>query len=121
MENFKGQHMLLLLLKKPAVMEAITEILREMGIQSICLQGSEGINAKEEKDLELPFVGSFLRLMEQDEPEGKAVLTVLNDEKLKVFEKHCEERIGDYSKTKELTALILPVSRSLGQQFQFAG
>lgn len=121
MENFKGQHMLLLLLKKPAVVEAVIEILREMNIQSICLQGSEGTKSKVEKGSELPFVGSFLRLMEQEEPEGKALLTVLNDERLELFEKHCEERMGDFSNNKELTALILPVSRSLGRRFKIAG
>lgn len=120
-ENFKGQHMLLLLLKKPAAVETVIEILREMNVQSICLQGSEGTKSKEERVSELPFVGSFLRLLEQEEPEGKAVLTVLNDESLEAFEKYCEERMGDFTTNKELTALILPVSRSLGRRFKFAG
>lgn len=121
MENFKGQHMLLLLLKKPAVVEAVTEILREMNIQSICLQGSEGTRIQAEKVSGMPFLGSFLGLMEQDQSEGKALLTVLSEERLEVFEKHCAQRIGELSSHQEMTALILPVTRSLGQQFKFAG
>jgi hypothetical protein len=113
--------MLLLILKTPIVFESIKEILTDLHTESIVLQGSQVRGPEADQNLELPLVGGFLRMLEQDQPDSKAVLTVMPDEILTVFEEKCKALYGDLNQTKDLTALVLPLSRTMGRQMKFAG
>lgn len=118
MENCQEKHMLLLILRSPMVFEAVVETLMELHVESIVLKGSQITGPEEEQRLEVPMVGGFLRLLEKDSPDSKAILTIMEDDAMNEFEKRCEEMVGDLAESKELTALVLPVLRTLGHQFE---
>lgn len=121
MEKSSNRHMLLLILKTPMVFETITEVLGELKVDSIVLKGSQITSAEEAQKLEVPMVGGFMRLLEKDAPESKAVLTVMEDSKLQRFEERCQSIYGDFTDHKDLMAFVLPVIRTLGSQLKFAG
>lgn len=120
MENYQEKHMLLLILRSPMVFEAVVELLAELEVESIVLKGSQISGPEAEQKLEVPMVGGFLRLLEKDAPDSKAILTIMEDDAMNVFEKRCEEMVGDLAESKELSALVLPVVRTLGQQLKTA-
>lgn len=121
MEKSNNRHMLLLILRTPMVFESITEILSELNVDSIVLKGSQVTNAEEGQNLELPMVGGFLRFLEKDAPESKAILTVMDGEVMEIFEARCEAVYGNLVENKDFSAFVLPVLRTLGQRFEFAG
>lgn len=120
MEKSNNRHMLLLILKTPMVFESVTEILSDLQVDSIVLKGSQIMSAEQGQNLEVPMVGGFLRLLEKDSPEGKAVLTVMDEDVLQTFEARCERAHGNLLGNKELMAFVLPVIRTLGNQLPCA-
>ncbi len=120
METCKEKRMLLLILRAPIVFQTIAEILTDLHIESIALSGYQVAGPEEEQMLAVPMVGGFLRLLEKDAPDSKAVLAVMEDDVMIEFEKRCEGIYGNLAESKEFMALVLPVIRTLGSRFEFA-
>lgn len=115
MEEMEKRQMLFLILS-PVVFETVAEILSDLRVESIALKGTQVTGPATNQNLELPMVGGFLRLLEKDAPESRAVLAVMKEERLAEFEARCESIFGDLAGNRDILAMVLPVTRTLGHR-----
>lgn len=106
---------LLLVLNKVEVLDALLENLMEKGVCGATILNSTGMIRELAKNNEdFPIFGSLSAFINPDRKESKTILMALNDEKVEEVKKVIRQVVGDLSKPDSAVLFTLPVLSAEG-------